>query len=123
MTLFALRVKRARREQERRFKKIVVNGLVVVALVGSAAIFTGTCNGDQQLIEDSYTVKQGDTLRSIAWTFLEKNTGGRRYILEFEQGIVELNPWIKENGYTIHPGDRIRVNYWIKKEDKHEKSD
>lgn len=123
MTLFASRVKRARREQERRFKKIVVNGLVVVALVGSAAIFTGTYNGDQQLIEDSYTVKQGDTLRSIAWTFLEKNTGGRRYILEFEQGIVELNPWIKENGYTIHPGDRIRVNYWVKKEDKHEKSD
>ena len=116
-------MKRARREQERRFKKIVVNGLVVVALVGSAAIFTGTYNGDQQLIEDSYTVKQGDTLRSIAWTFLEKNTGGRRYILEFEQGIVELNPWIKENGYTIHPGDRIRVNYWVKKEDKHEKSD
>lgn len=125
MTRFTMRVKHARKRQEMKFKRAIVNGVAIAALIGAAAIFTGSYDGDQQLVEETYIVKKGDTLRTISEAYLPKNTGGRRYILEFEQGIEELNPWIRENHYVIHPGDKIRVNYWIKKEsgDKHEADD
>ena len=85
-------------------------------LAATAFFFCGTYNGDQVLVEDTHIVQQGDTLWSISETYMKKNTGGRRYIMEFMEGVKELNPWIEEGGYVIHPGDRVRVNYWIKKE-------
>ena len=124
---FRERVASNRRMQHRKLMIRTKKAATCIALIGVMLITVG--NGDTmhatdgERVETTYTVKAGDTLRDISETYLPKNTAGRRYILEFEQGIVELNPWIKENGYTIHPGDRIRVNYWVKKEDKHEKSD
>lgn len=91
----------------------------VVVLAIAAAIYTGSKYAEesgQRLVEDSYTVQAGDTLWSIADRYIEKNTGGRRYILEFEEGIVELNPWLLERhrGAELYPGDVLRVNYWVK---------
>lgn len=92
---------------------------MAVAIIGLAAavlLLTGFYSGNQELVEDVYVVKQGDTLRGISERFLEKNTGGRRYILEFEEGIVELNPELRENRGSIYPGQKIRINYWVIKE-------
>ena len=61
-----------------------------------------------------YTVKEGAPLRGISEMFLPLNTGGRRYILEFEEGIVELNPELHGNRGNIYPGQQIKVNYWVK---------
>lgn len=61
-----------------------------------------------------YTVKSGDTLRGISEKFLPLNTGDRRYILEFEESIVELNPELQKDRGSIYPGQKIRINYWVK---------
>lgn len=90
---------------------------VCAAVVGGAlavTLLTGFYDGDQKLVQTVYTVKKGDTLRDISEMFLPLNTGGRRYILEFEEGIVELNPELWEDRGTIYPGQKIKINYWVR---------
>lgn len=92
-------------------------GRVCAAIAGGAiavTLLTGFYDGDQKLVQTVYTVKKGDTLRDISEMFLPLNTGGRRYILEFEEGIVELNPELHGNRGNIYPGQQIKVNYWVK---------
>lgn len=98
-----------------------VAGTIIIA-VTAVMFLTGFYDGPQKLVEDVYTVKEGDTLRDISERFLPLNTGGRRYILEFEQGIVELNPALWDNRGLIYPGQELRINYWIKEaQDESEK--
>ena len=96
-------------------RKYLKKGVVAIALTGAVLLSLGAYSGDQQLIEDTYTVQKGDTLWSISETYLKKNTGGRRYILEFQEGIKELNPWLLDTRGQVQPGQVLRINYWIKK--------
>lgn len=101
-------VKRVRRVRWGRVAAAIIGGALAVALL------TGAYSGDQKLVETVYTVREGDTLREISERFLPLNTGGRRYILEFEEGIVQLNPELHGNRGNIYPGQQIKINYWIK---------
>ena len=104
-----------RRAKQKRRESVIKKVLAGAALVGAAVLFTGGYSGDQRLIEETYTVKKGDTLRDIATEYLKKNTGGRRYILEFEQGIIDINPELQDgNAGHIKPGQKIRINYFVK---------
>ncbi|MCR5440237.1 MAG: LysM peptidoglycan-binding domain-containing protein [Selenomonas sp.] len=111
---WSLRIER-RSTKQKRTEATIKKVLAGAALIGAAVIFSGFYDGDQRLIEETYTVKQGDTLRGIATEYLKKNTGGRRYILEFEQGIIELNPELQDgqSGH-IKPGQKIRISYFVK---------
>ena len=98
-------------------KRRVRWGRVAAAVISGAlavTLLTGFYDGDQKLVQTVYTVKDGDTLRDISERFLPLNTGGRRYILEFEEGIVQLNPELHGNRGNIYPGQQIKINYWIK---------
>ena len=98
-------------------KRRVRWGRVAAAVISGAlavTLLTGFYDGNQKLVQTVYTVKDGDTLRDISEMFLPLNTGGRRYILEFEEGIVELNPELHGNRGNIYPGQQIKVNYWVK---------
>ena len=101
-------VKRVRRVRWGRVAAAIIGGALAVTLL------TGFYDGDQKLVQTVYTVKDGDTLRDISERFLPLNTGGRRYILEFEEGIVELNPELQQDRGKIYPGQKIRINYWVK---------
>ena len=101
-------VKRVRRVRWGRVAAAIIGGALAVTLL------TGFYDGDQKLVQTVYTVKDGDTLREISERFLPLNTGGRRYILEFEEGIVQLNPELWENRGDIRPGQQIKINYWVK---------
>ena len=101
-------VKRVRRVRWGRVAAAIIGGAIAVTLL------TGFYEGEQKLVETVYTVKDGDTLRDISERFLPLNTGGRRYILEFEEGIVQLNPELWENRGDIRPGQQIKINYWVK---------
>jgi len=90
-------------------------GAVCFALTAAAFLFCGMYDGDQERVEITYVVQPGDTLWHIGEKHLPLNTGGRRYLPEFVEGIKELNPWVKENDYVIHAGDKIRISYWVKK--------
>ena len=96
--------------------------LIGGAFVAVAALCSGACNpwddGGAVLVEEVYTVKAGDTLWDICEEYTRKNTGTRRYILEYKSGIEKMNPWLLERHGMIYPGDEIKVTYWVKSEEE-----
>ena len=100
-------------------KKLIAGCL----LAGAAILLTGACNPWDDgrgavLVEETYVVRPGDTIWGIAEEYVAKNTGTRRYILEYKAGMEELNPWLLDRKGEIYPGDRIKVTYWVKGEEK-----
>ena len=92
-------------------------------IAGAAILLAGACSPQPDgrnavLVEEVYVVKSGDTLWGIAEENVTKNTGTRRYILEYKSGIEELNPWLLERHGMIYPGDKINVTYWVKSEEE-----
>ena len=88
-------------------------------IAGAAILFSGAVNPwddgkNAVLVEEVYTVKSGDTIWDIAETYLRKNTGTRRYILEYKSGIEEMNPWLLDRDGMIYPGDKLTLTYWVK---------
>ncbi len=94
-------------------KAILLRAAVCATLIGTAVMCAGFYDGPQKLVEDMYTVREGDTLWDIGEAYLEKNTGGKRYILEYIEGIKELNPELVESKGQVHPGQVLRINYWV----------
>ncbi len=87
--------------------------LVVIALIIG---LSGVCMASNyKLIQDRYEVQEGDTLDSIAITYIDKNTYGARGFKEFRAGIIELNPWLLER--DVCKGDVVRINYWVTAKD------
>lgn len=87
-------------------------------LAAAAFLSLGGYAEEQELVETTYTVKSGDTLWDIGETYLEKNTGGRRYILEFIEGIKEVNPELAQHGGNLYPGQVLKICYFVKKSER-----
>ena len=101
-------------DRKKRLESLIKKFVGGVALIGAAVLLTGFYEGDQVQVETVHKVQKGETLWSISEDYLKKNTGGRRYILEFMSGIRELNPWLTETKDQIQPGDKITIRYWVK---------
>ena len=100
-------------------KKAVAGVAIALAAILCAGAASDHAQGDVRdavLVEEVYVVKPGDTLWGISETYLRKNTGTRRYILEYKSGIEELNPWLLERHGMIYPGDKLTLTYWVKEE-------
>ena len=100
--------------------KAAVAGAIVA---GAAILCAGMATQEDThavLVEEVYTVRPGDTLWGIAERYVAKNTGTRRYILEYKSGIEENNPWLLERHGMIYPGDRLTLTYWVKGEEEKE---
>lgn len=67
-----------------------------------------------EYIVELYTIRQEDTIDTIARKFIEKNTYGKREIREFTAGIRELNQILHDDEVGV--GDVIKISYWISKE-------
>lgn len=101
------------------WKAAVAGGIVAGAAILCAGMATHE-DTHAVLVEEVYVVRPGDTIWGIAETYCAKNTGTRRYILEYKSGMEELNPWLLDRGGMIYPGDEIKVTYWIKSEEEKE---
>ena len=93
--------------------------IVGCCITGAAILCSGAVNPwkdgkNAVLVEEVYVVQNGDTLWGIAEEYLAKNTGTRRYILEYKSGIEENNPWLLDRKGMIYPGDRLKITYWVK---------
>ena len=96
--------------------KKVIAGCVIAGL---AILFAGAVNPwddgkNAVLVEETYIVRPGDTIWGIAEEFCAKNTGTRRYLLEYTEGIYENNPWLVERKGLLQPGDQLVLTYWAK---------
>ena len=100
-------------------KPFVISGAFIAAAVFCGGAMNSWDDGKNVvLVEETYTVRPGDTIWGIAEEYCAKNTGTRRYILEYKSGMEELNPWLVERKGEIYPGDVIKVTYWVKEETK-----
>ena len=97
--------------------KAAIGGIVAGAAILCAGMATQE-DTHAVLVEEVYTVRPGDTLWGIAERYVAKNTGTRRYILEYKEGMEELNPWLLDRDGMIYPGDEIKVTYWVKGEEE-----
>ena len=93
--------------------------LIGGAFVAAASLFSGAVNPwdddkNAVLVEETYVVRPGDTIWGIAEMYCAKNTGTRRYILEYKEGIYENNPWLVDRKGLIRPGDELQMTYWVK---------
>lgn len=99
-------------------KKVIAGCCIAGAAILCAGAATHEDGKNAVLVEEVYTVRPGDTIWGIAETYCAKNTGTRRYILEYKEGMEEMNPWLVERKGEIYPGDEIKVTYWVKGEQK-----
>ena len=104
-------------------RELVKPVLIGGAFVAAASLLSGAVNpwDDGQnavLVEEVYVVRPGDTIWGIAEEYCAKNTGTRRYILEYKEGMYENNPWLLERRGMIYPGDKLTLTYWLKEEEE-----
>lgn len=102
----------------RNWKAAVAGGIVAGAAILCAGMATQEDGKNAVLVEEVYVVRPGDTLWGIAERYVAKNTGTRRYILEYKSGMEELNPWLLDRDGMIYPGDKLKVTYWVKGEEE-----
>ena len=100
-------------------KPVLIGG----AFIAAATLVSGAVNPwddgrNAVLVEETYTVRPGDTLWGIAEEYVVKNTATRRYILEYKSGIEENNPWLLDRHGMIYPGDRLTLTYWVREGEK-----
>lgn len=103
------------------WKTALIGGaFVAVAALCSGAVNPWDDTRGAVLVEETYTVRPGDTIWGIAETYCSKNTGTRRYILEYKSGIEEMNPWLLERHGMLYPGDKLTLTYWVKNKEEQE---
>ena len=101
------------------WKAAVAGGIVAGAAILCAGMATQE-DTHAVLVEEVYTVRPGDTVWGIAEEYVAKNTGTRRYILEYKSEMEELNPWLVERKGEIYPGDKLTLTYWVKNKEEQE---
>lgn len=99
-------------------KAIIAGGIVAGAAILCAGMVTQEDGKNAVLVEETYIVRPGDTIWGIAERYVAKNTGTRRYILEYKSGMEELNPWLLDRDGLIYPGDKLTLTYWVKGEEE-----
>lgn len=99
-------------------KGLIVGGIVAGAAILCAGMATQEDGKNAVLVEETYIVRPGDTIWGIAEEFCAKNTGTKRYILEYKEGMYENNPWLVERAGMLYPGDKLNMTYWVKGEEE-----
>ena len=70
--------------------------------------------GERETVTEVYTVKPGDTLWDISLRYQAKDCRNV-YLPEFKSEIENLNTFLRQRQGYIFPGDKIVIEYMIKK--------
>lgn len=81
-------------------------------LTGALTEFSLTKN--YRIVNETYTVKQGDTFMDICLEY-RKRDDRDPYIFEYMDEILKINPSVKENHSQIHVGEKIQIQYKVRK--------
>ena len=84
--------------------------LLIAAVVAFGAINLSACTREPEFASETYTVKAGDTVWTIAEHYRNVDTRNL-YLLEYKSELEADNPFIREHGGMIYPGDKILVRY------------
>ena len=103
------------------WKATIAGGIVAGAAILCAGMAMQEDGKNAVLVEETYVVRPGDTIWGIAEEYVAKNTGTKRYILEYKSGMEELNPWLLERHGMIYPGDKLTLTYWVRGEEEETK--
>ena len=119
MNDFEWSLMKAKKKMQRKRDHAIIGKLkhgAIIAAVGISAVLSlGAADGDDyRVVEEVYTVQEGDTLWSIGEAFVEKNTYGQRYLPEFIEGIKQNNDFLVESHGQVEPGQKLRITYWVK---------
>ena len=118
MNDFEWSLMKAKKKMQRKRDQTIIGKLkrgAIIAAVGISAVLSlGAADGDDyRIVEEVYTVQEGDTLWSIGEAFVEKNTYGQRYLPEFIEGIKQNNEELVESHGQVEPGQKLRITYWV----------
>ncbi len=106
---FQARIQQKFEFRRRRYQK-ARQYLFCILLIMLAWTTCGFHPAETTQVQEIYTVKSGDTLRGISERYLSQ-TGSHSYILEFEQQIKDLNPWLEDRKSLLQPGDQLIICY------------
>lgn len=88
---------------------------LLLALIAVTFISCSSVEAKEYTTVD-YTVGAGDTMDSIAQTYLPPDRGhSRRAFAEFKEGIFEYNfdrVFIYRKPYAVQPGDHLLITFW-----------
>ena len=93
----------------------IKKGIAIAVILGAGILTVGmitqarTANTVETV--GTYTVKNGDTFWGIAQQELAKNDGERKYITDFQNEIVKLNPELEKNHYQVYTGQVLKIPY------------
>lgn len=105
------RIRISRKRTENAVKAVALAGMIAFGSVGYT--YAATNEPAVVCVEETYTVKPGDTFYSICEEYFHKNTSGNNpYFLEYLDAMVELNPWVLERHYQLEVGDKLLMRYW-----------
>ena len=90
--------------------------IALMAVLAAVVLTTCGCQPEQgTLVEETYTVKTGDTLWNICEEYTAKNCK-TTYVLETKYEIEAMNPWLKDSRGIIYPGEKIKIAYYVREE-------
>ena len=65
---------------------------------------------DPNLHVDTYKVKSGDTFWTVTQIYRDKDARNL-YLLEYQDEVCRLNPYLVDNHRQLQPGDIIKLQY------------
>ena len=76
----------------------------------AGAVTEFSLSGNNKVVSEVYTVKQGDTFMEICAQYRKRDCR-EPYIFEYMDEIKALNPKIVERKSQLSPGDKIKIQY------------
>lgn len=91
-------------------QSLILSGLLFNMSICNAYIVSQVENENYIFVTEEYRVQKDDTLDSITYMFIKKNTYSYREFDEFKEGIKENNPQLIYR--DVEENELLTITYW-----------